>query len=272
MEKRLLLQLHDTEKEMLIALDKLCEKHGLQYYLIGGTLLGAVRHKGFIPWDDDLDVAMPRKDFEKFIRMNSKELGDGLFIQSYLTDKHYPLMFAKIRKDKTIFLEETGKDTEMHHGIFIDIFPLDYRDDNDNFFVKKKFVLAKKIDHLLKIREYNLQVKKKNYFLFYLFKGIPSTKLSKIRDFLLCSVGNDKSPYYVNHGSQRGIAKQTILREWYNNPIRLEFEKDYFWAPKEYDKILKRIFGEDYMELPSEEKRETHNPLCLCFNTDDEKG
>lgn len=86
------------ELEILKKIDEVCKKHNINYWLDSGTLLGAVRHQGFIPWDDDIDIGMLREDYEKFLKVAQKDLGDDYFLQTRSTDKNYPLVFAKVRK------------------------------------------------------------------------------------------------------------------------------------------------------------------------------
>lgn len=111
--------------EMLKVLDQICRKHDIPYFLYGGTLLGAFRHKGFIPWDDDLDVAMMRKDYKRLLQVLPTELPDNIVLQTNDTDRNYFLFVAKLR-DKHSFLDEGSFDKVFkERGIFIDIFPLD---------------------------------------------------------------------------------------------------------------------------------------------------
>ena len=114
-----------VELEILIKFAEICEKNNLRYFLDGGTLLGAIRHKGFIPWDDDIDLGMPREDYEKFMEVGQRELGNDYFVQHRATDRNCPFDFMKIRKQNTVFLEWNKRNIEMHHGIFIDVFPYD---------------------------------------------------------------------------------------------------------------------------------------------------
>ena len=113
---------------MLEDLQMICEANNINLFLVEGTALGARRHNGFIPWDDDLDIAMTRADYIKFkkVFLESNELKEKYFYQDYITDPQYPIPFAKIRKNNTVFLEEGTKELDMHQGIYIDIFPLDY--------------------------------------------------------------------------------------------------------------------------------------------------
>ena len=102
-----------------------CEKLGVTYFLMDGSLLGAVRHKGFIPWDDDIDVGMMRKDYEILIAKAQTLLPEYLFLQTYKTDKGVMNNFAKIRDSRTTFIETSQKEQQINHGVYIDIFPLD---------------------------------------------------------------------------------------------------------------------------------------------------
>ena len=113
--------------QILCATDKICTEHHLTYWLEGGTLLGAVRHHGFIPWDDDMDISMPRKDYEQFLKIAPQLLPKDLFLQTQQSDPQYKLPIAKIRKRGTLLIEtgETGNENYCH-GIFIDIIPNDY--------------------------------------------------------------------------------------------------------------------------------------------------
>jgi len=118
-------RLQNIEYEILQEIVRICEKNNLSYFLIGGTLLGAVRHKGFIPWDDDLDIAIPRKDYEKFLKICQTQLNSDYFLHCNKTDPDYWLPFAKVRKKNTLFDEKSITSIETHKGIYNDVFPLD---------------------------------------------------------------------------------------------------------------------------------------------------
>ena len=115
---------------MLLEIDEVCGKLGIDYFIIGGTLLGAVRHKGFIPWDDDIDIGMMRSDYEIFVQKAQELLPAGSFLQTRFTDTELPCCFAKVRKDDTTFIETSMKDLHIHHGIYVDVFPFDYYPQN----------------------------------------------------------------------------------------------------------------------------------------------
>ena len=117
--------LRQKELELLKIFIEVCDKLQLNYFAVEGTLLGAVRHQGFIPWDDDIDVGMMRQDFEVFVQQAGKLLPEGFFLQTHQTDPEYAQHFAKLRNSDTVFLETTYKNLNINHGIYIDIFPFD---------------------------------------------------------------------------------------------------------------------------------------------------
>ena len=123
-------QIQSKEKEIFQAFISVCEQLKLPYFIVGGTLLGAVRHKGFIPWDDDIDIAMLRPDYEIFLSRAQALLPDNIFFQTIDTDPEYLGNYAKLRHNQTTFLESAVKTKHIHHGLFIDVFPLDYYPDS----------------------------------------------------------------------------------------------------------------------------------------------
>ena len=131
-------QLKEVEIELFDELDRVCKLLDIPYFMVGGTLLGAVRHQGFIPWDDDIDVVMFREDLERLEKEGSTLFDKKYFLQTEDTDKYYPLMTAKLRKNGTVFLEGCmDENVKSHTGIFIDIFPMDDISDVDHPAIQK---------------------------------------------------------------------------------------------------------------------------------------
>lgn len=120
-----LVRLHQVQLAMLLELDRVCRHLGVAYQLGAGTLLGAVRHGGFIPWDDDVDIVMLRGDYRRFLREAPPLLHSSLFLQTWRSDPHFQEGFAKLRCHDSVFREELRQNLRLHHGIFIDIFPFD---------------------------------------------------------------------------------------------------------------------------------------------------
>ena len=135
-------ELQNKEAEILQAIHDACEKLGLRYTLIFGSLLGAVRHKGFIPWDDDVDIYMPREDYDIFMEKGQQFLPDNMRIQHHTTEADCPNIYAKVRDNTTTFLHREHIDLDINHGVFVDIFPVD-RMKNSSFRAKCEFNIRK---------------------------------------------------------------------------------------------------------------------------------
>lgn len=120
-----LTQLHQVLYEILEEIVRICDKHNIPYFVIGGTAIGALYDKAILPWDDDIDIGMKREDYNKFLQIASQELREPYFLSWIHTDPHSPYYFAKVKKNNTLFVEEMFKDVPMHQGIFVDIFPFD---------------------------------------------------------------------------------------------------------------------------------------------------
>lgn len=118
-------ELQQAEFALLKAFDQVCAKLGLKYFLVCGSALGAAKYRGFIPWDDDIDVALYREDYEIFCAHAAALLPEHLFVQNYRTDPAFPAIYSKLRDSNTTYIEKSARHLPIHHGIFIDVFPLD---------------------------------------------------------------------------------------------------------------------------------------------------
>ena len=272
-------ELQKTQLEILIEFDRICRENNIIYRLHAGTLLGAIRHKGFIPWDDDIDVCMLRNDYEKFIKICVKELSKKYFLQIPETDFEYIHSFARIRKNNTILLQDIYSEIDMHHGIFIDVFPMDNVLPNKIIGrIQKYLVYYIRTLKRLKIKKRCLSSKNVfntiiKLFIHYLLKPIPMRKMNKLETKAITMFKNKKTKFVTSltDGSnsiyQRNL---TALEEFYELKL-LDFEDYKFWGPSNYDKVLSQCYG-NYMELPPLEEREPHhNIIELCFDGSSKK-
>lgn len=242
--------------DILQAIDKICFKHDIKYFLACGTLLGAVRHKGFIPWDDDCDIAMMRSDYEKFMQVAPGELPDHLFLQTHELDSNYPKKICKIRNKNTKLVECDETEHEKYcQGIFVDIFIYDYYPEWGRY-----------VNKMLEIGPH-LRMKRKAYSkgslmraVVGLLTSIPYVLHVALRALYL-SIGktfrkNQKMPLI---GSEIILSEEKLFPKEVIFPLKREriFEGQEFYLPHDPDGYLKIYYG-NYMQVPPPEKREIH--------------
>lgn len=261
-------RLHETEVEILDEVVRICEKYDLTYFFNGGTLLGAIRHKGFIPWDDDLDIGMPRKDYDKFIELCATELDSKYMLDNKDTNRKYYLNFAKIRKKNTIFEQDFQVNYDGPKGIWLDIFPYD----NAKSVTSKKVYIQSKLNKtIFSLLHYKNQFFLNNKKLILkkiirvILKPISNTCLLNLQDKILrWNEKKEEYKFFVSLSTTYDYRTELIEKDKYLPTIKMEFEGKMYNVPKEYDYILTKIYA-DYMKLPPKEKRVTHNPIRLQF-------
>lgn len=269
-DAKTLKKVHDVELEILDEFVKVCKKNKLRYFLVGGTLLGAVRHKGFIPWDDDIDVGMPRSDYDKFIKIAKEELDNNYFIESFENNNNYSLPFAKVMKKNTIFLESVKNNVNGGNGIFIDIFPFENITNNGlNYKIRYAFsyAIVDAVFYKNKLRALN----KTMYPVLTLFFGMFSKKrLNKILHFIMTRSKDDNSKYLSVLGAGYGFRKELMLRKDVLPTKEIEFEGRKYNGMANNDAYLSSLYG-DYMKLPPVEKRTNHMPEKIVFDIIEEE-
>lgn len=245
-------------KEMLVEIKEICDANGIMYFLGGGTLLGAVRHKGFIPWDDDIDIMLPRKDYEKLIEVFNKQTKKAYKLLYYKNCKGYYYTYAKIVCENTI-LEENNFEPIKEMGIYIDVFPIDYLPDNEQE-IKKTFKEYNKYYKLLnfyKIKDHSVFTnnKLKIFIKNSLKKVLKKEKIIyKIVDKInkVCTKYMDTNTVACITG--RYQEKEIMNKDYMDGYVEVEFEGVKYKAPKGYDEYLKKHYGK-YMELPPKEQQ-----------------
>ena len=246
--------------EMLSYFHNFCEEHGIRYYLTGGTLLGAVRHRGFIPWDDDIDLNIPRVDYEKLLASFSDPEGRYRIIS--INDKGYYLPSAKIIDTSTVMRE--NYDVSFDIGLFIDLFPMDNLSDD---MVKARAMFRGIKKYRTGVNVKNLLVNKQRKF----WKNVAIMTGKWIwspfsRDYLLKVIDRKARKYEKSEMTHlvgtvsTGIygEKEILKSEWFEQRVLLQFEGKQFYAPVGYDALLSQLYG-DYMTLPPKEKQVSHH-------------
>ncbi len=245
-------------KELLLNTMKfliaLCEKHGIQYVATAGTVLGAVRHKGVIPWDDDIDIVMTRENYDKFLNLrNSPDLGH-YEIMDVCNDGYY-LPYAKFCDARTTIWEVKTYPFVM--GVFIDIFPIDEvsLDESESISLRscyKKFFTQ----YQLSLRHYDLRCLRSIRNIKSCVKSfLYSERKTKEKLFALESaIKKCKGEYGMWYGSDLPFSRAKMKRSWVEGGIEVPFEDFKIIIPEDYDGFLKQLYG-DYMTPPPEEKR-----------------
>ena len=256
-----------VELEILKKVANFCEKNSIKYSLCSGTLLGAVRHKGFIPWDDDIDICMLREDYNKFINLWNVKPVQGLIIQNHKNTPLFKQTFTKIRKDHTTILLNAQKTASYHTGIFIDIFPVDRIP--KGFISKRVYWFCCAECHLL-LRGFmpndrsNFIVRLFCNLLLYVYKG--KSRELKIEDLLqTITKYNDDLTLPLVFTDTTTTMKRALPSHLFEEMCFLQFEDARFMCFKDWDAELRCEFG-DYMKLPPVEQRKPpHFPEVLDF-------
>ena len=264
--------------ELMIVNDfqKICKKHNIQYFALAGTEIGAIRHKGFIPWDDDIDIGFLRADYEKFLKVAVEEMGDKYIVMNYKTDENYPLMTTRWMLRDTKFREVPLKDVDCELGIFLDLYPFDQASDDEKEF-QKQSQIAWFLTHLMMVRSIPFPILPMSGW-----KGklVHAATAAAYGGMSLLHV----SKYWLAKKAEEAATKcndgpKTKRLSFYFDTLpamnvidydevfpveEMPFENITLAFPREQDRYLRSFFG-DYMQLPPVEKRKNHYPHELDF-------
>ena len=230
--------------DILAEVDKICRRHNVSYYLEGGSMLGAIRHQGFIPWDDDLDISVMKSDYPRLRKALKEELPETMVFQDETTDPNYPLLFGKVR-DKHSYIEESDLSKIKERGIYIDIFS---NEKVPSMWWKNKIDYP--YGHCFRAMHNYTDTKDKiiSYFVFpFAWLLVQLTRLVNM------FIPSDKIAYI--YGCQAGYnnySKKDVFPL-----IQVPFENISVPVPHNYDAVLSALYG-DYMQIPPEEKRRVH--------------
>lgn len=255
-----------TQIEILKVIDKISRDHGIKYSLYAGTLLGAVRHQGFIPWDDDLDICMSRDDYNRFIELWDTVPHDGYIIQNKENSPRFTQSFTKIRKDHTTFLQNEWEIGAYHTGIFVDIFPVDRLPSGK---LKQKLFYWNVMQYQLYTREF-IPPKANRFTKIIsatLLKLTPVSKRPTKRKKLLAKItaNNHDTKLQAVTTETVGAMKQHHSPDMLDKYVELPFDGETFMCFAGWDNHLKVKYG-NYMKLPPESEREwKHHPIIIDF-------
>ncbi len=260
--------LQKKELEMLEQIHFACEKLGIRYFIMYGSLLGAVRHKGFIPWDDDMDICMTREDYDVFIEKGQQYLPENLQIQHYTTEEDCPNIYIKVRDRNTTFLHKEHVDLDINQGIFVDVFPVERikagKWHQKTEYLKRRIFYTMNncydqgyVDSIIRTPSKIIGWCVHNILDRIFIRSRASfIRREDLRRRRLHQKGDDLA--YIMLPIKKTIAPYHLFDE----QALYEIDGKQFWGPKNYDEIL-TILYKDYMQLPPEDQRVTHQPLFV---------
>lgn len=259
------------ELDILRHIKRVCEENNLRYFLAGGTLLGAVRHKGFIPWDDDIDISMPRPDYENLITLMED---NDKYMLLKPGDIGYYYNFAKVIDNDTL-LVENGCAPIANMGVYIDIFPLDGMPE-EGVAIDRHFAALKEVRTRINSFSFIKTKLRKNLYMYFKIintyrrnnKKKDLISLQKLYTSTALRYEYDDSKYVYATGGAYD-KKDIFLKNLFSDGVDVEFEGEFFKAPTEWDVYLRQLYG-DYMQLPPIVKRISNHNYTAVYKYGDE--
>jgi len=266
-----------VELKLLKNFIEICEKNDIRYYALGGTLLGAVRHKGFIPWDDDIDIGVPREDYDRLLKLYENESKNEIDLHSYKNDPNHYRFFSQI-EDSSIKVNRTDKLERETSSAWIDIFPLDGMP-NGKILRKiwKYYILYLRAMYRYSCFNIGVNVNKKNRplheslliklgVLFNFQEKLDVKKRLGILEKALKKYPYKDSQYLVNAMGAYKF-KEMFHKKYYGDGEKYLFEDIKIWGPIDYDYVCRQLYG-DYMKLPPENERNHHESEVILDDLD----
>lgn len=259
--------LQQTEFKMLRAVDEICDRLHIKYFLVCGSALGAVKYAGFIPWDDDLDIGLLRPDYEIFVKEAGRLLPEGYFLQNYHTDSAFPQVFSKVRNSSTTFVEKSSANLPINHGVYIDVFPLDGYPRNKVAALRLEFL--KRMYKLEAACAFQLPCSWRAKFFFDMERLIGlhknTQRIMERYDKLIASYAVDGSRIICNHGNWQGKLEYAP-KDQYGDGCWAIFEGMKVRIPAQYDAYLTQKYGDWRADLPDEQKIGHHYATVIDLN------
>lgn len=256
--------------ELFCVFDKFCRERKLTYFMLGGTMLGAYRHNGFIPWDDDIDIGMPRTDYERFIKEAHKELPKEYSVRHRSIEKDVPYGFAHMEDKNTTCIENRRNKKSYAGGVYLELFPLDGCSENirkqklqaAQVYFYKKLLYAKIMDYDEKHRAFY-----KAFIIHAIRKMFSISLLTGKIDQCIKTYNKKENPYYSNHLGHWTV-RENIKKEIFLPPKEYEFEGHKFFGAGNAHEYLTSLYGNTYMEIPSLEEQEKGKHPAYYLNLD----
>ena len=268
MDTQVLEKIHSIQIEMIKKLHEYCKERGLHYSVICGSLLGAIRHRGIIPWDDDVDIALIREEYDELIKSLKEDPIEGLFIQDYSTDPYYYQPYAKLLKENTEYIEGFRKNNKSKSGVFIDIFPLDYIKKPGMKITKFRRTISRFITFAIWNKEKCHMEREGSKKLINgvskIISVLPKTFLIKTQNKLVIRKRKDKAYVASMFSSNYETDRLYFTVNDFATLIELPFENTVVNAPKNWEENLTRLY-KDYMSLPPEDKRNSGHDVYRVY-------